>query len=69
TEATKRGDANLDGKITVADAVIVARVAAEDNTVKITDQGKVNANVDGQEGISSEDLTMILKAVAGMISL
>ena len=59
----------MDGKLTVADAVLAARVAAEDTSVKITDQGKVNANVDGQEGISSEDVTMIVKAVAGIINL
>ena len=64
----KKGDANCDGKITVSDAVMVARVAAEDTGAKITDDGKTNADVAGNgDGINSEDTTTILKFLAGMI--
>lgn len=64
----KKGDANCDGKITVSDAVMVARVAAEDTSVKITDDGKTNADVAGNgDGITSDDTTMILKFLAGMV--
>lgn len=68
TDKVKYGDANCDGKITVGDAVMVARVAAEDTSVTITDQGKINGDVaGGGNGIDSEDTTMILKFLAGMV--
>jgi len=60
------GDANCDSKLTVSDAILVARVAAEDKNAKITEDGKNNADVDGKEGISTEDVTEILKKLAGL---
>lgn len=62
------GDANLDGQVTVSDAVLLARVAAEDTAVKITDQGRTNGDCDGVDGISSDDVIMILRYVAGIIA-
>ena len=61
------GDVNADGSVTVADAVLLARVAAEDATATISEEGKTNAELDGKEGLSSEDLTMLLKYLAGII--
>ena len=61
------GDANLDGIVTVSDAVLLARVAAEDVSAKITDEGRANGDCDGVEGISSDDVIMVLKYVAGII--
>ena len=67
-DKVKKGDANCDGKITVSDAVLCARVAAEDSSAKITDAGKTNGDVAGNgDGINSEDTTTILKFLAGMI--
>lgn len=66
---TLRGDANCDGKVTVADAILLARVAAEDSTVNVTAQGLLNGDVDGAAGISPNDATMILKFVAGIDTL
>ena len=68
--ATKRkpGDVNEDGKITVSDAILLARVAAEDTGAKITDQGKINGDIDGTEGISTGDTTVLLKLLAGIIT-
>ncbi|MBR5372590.1 MAG: pectate lyase [Oscillospiraceae bacterium] len=63
----KSGDVNVDGSVTVADAVLLARVAAEDTAAKITDQGKANGELDGREGLSADDLTYLLKYLAGMI--
>lgn len=64
----KLGDANCDGKVLVGDAVLVARVAAEDTSAKITEQGLDNADVANRgDGVNTEDTTMILKFLAGMI--
>ena len=63
---TKKGDVNCDGKVTVADAIMLARVVAEDKSVKVSDTGKANGEMDGVAGISSDDVTEILKVVAGI---
>ena len=59
------GDANEDGKLTVSDAVLLARVLAEDTAVSITPEGSSNADLDGVTGLSQEDLTLLLKLLAG----
>ena len=62
------GDVNLDKQITVADAILIARIAAEDTAVKVTEQGMVNASVDGKDGVTSDDVAQILKVLAGIIT-
>ena len=62
------GDVNDDSKVTVADAVLLARVVAEDAAASITEQGKTNAEVDGKAGLSPDDTTMILKYLAGFFN-
>ncbi|MBR5370925.1 MAG: glycoside hydrolase family 9 protein [Oscillospiraceae bacterium] len=67
------GDANCSGesdnskRVTVADAILVARVKAEDTKAKITDQGKANADLNGNDGIDDEDLTILLQYLAGLV--
>lgn len=61
-----KGDANCDNLLTVSDAILAARIAAEDKNAKITDEGKKNADVDGKAGISTEDVTVILQVLAGL---
>ena len=61
------GDANCDGKITVSDAIMVARVAAEDVSVKITTEGKENADVTKDGNVNTEDTVEILKYLAGVV--
>jgi len=67
------GDANCSGgkteaeKVTIADAILVARVKAEDTSAKITDAGKTNADVNGNGGVDDEDLTIILQYLAGLV--
>lgn len=65
--ATLKGDANMDKKVTVGDAVLMARVSAEDKTANITEQGKINGDVTGDGKITSDDVTNVLKYLAGMI--
>ncbi|MBR5371390.1 MAG: endo-1,4-beta-xylanase, partial [Oscillospiraceae bacterium] len=66
SQVTKKGDVNCDGKITVSDAIMLARIVAEDTSVKVTDTGKANAEMDGVEGLSSDDTNELLKTIAGM---
>lgn len=61
------GDANGDGRRTVADAILMARVNAEDPTAEISKTGKQSADLDGVNGLTSEDLTLILKILAGLL--
>ena len=62
-----KGDANCDGGLDVADAVLVARVVNEDASAVISDQGIANGDVDGQNGLSAADITILLQAIAKKI--
>lgn len=61
---TKYGDATVDGKVDVSDAVLVARFAASDRTAVITDTGRLNADVNLDGNTDSEDVTQILEFIA-----
>ncbi len=61
------GDVDENGEVNVLDAVMLARVVAEDTTSGVTDQGRINAECDGQSGIRTSDLTTLLKYLAGII--
>lgn len=63
-----RGDVNCDRNIDVSDAVLLARLIAEDPGAAVTEQGMINADCDGENGISSSDVIGILKYVAKIIS-
>lgn len=69
TAAGIKGDTNCDGKFNVSDAVLAARVAAEDKTAAVTAEGLANADVDGKEGLSIDDVTVLLQALAGLVKL
>ena len=61
------GDANDDGSVTVSDAVLLARVAAEDASAKITASGKANGDVNHSGKIEADDVTVILQFLAGLV--
>ena len=61
------GDANCDGSLDVADAVLVARVVTEDTTAEITRQGILNGDADGDSQLTGNDVTMLLKAISRQI--
>ena len=61
------GDVNLDGSADVADAVLIARYAAEDPEAKLTDAGRINADLDGDGNVTTDDLTALLRKIAHMI--
>jgi hypothetical protein len=59
------GDADCSGEADVLDAVMIARVAAEDTETGITDQGKKNADVNQDGKVKPDDLGVMLKYLAG----
>jgi len=59
------GDADCDTEVTAADAALVLRYLAGLST--ITEQGMINADVDGG-GISASDAAIILRYLAGLAS-
>jgi hypothetical protein len=64
---TRKGDVNLDTIVDVSDAVLVARFCAGDSALEMSDQGKANADVNGDNNIDLDDLTAILKTIARLI--
>ena len=62
------GDVNGDGDITVSDAVLVARIAAEDSSLTTISQAALNAADVNQDGMTDQgDLTNMLRYIAGLI--
>lgn len=59
-------DVNGDGKVTVSDAVMLARIIAEDNTVELKGGEIDRADINGSGMIDSDDLTTLLKLIAGL---
>ena len=62
------GDTDCSGSVDILDAVLLARVAAEDTNCGITDQGKMNADVTRDGAVKTDDLTKLLKFLASLIS-
>jgi len=62
------GDADCNGEVNVLDAVLTARVAAEDTECGITDEGKINADCDGKPGVAPGDLARLLRYLAGQMT-
>lgn len=58
------GDLNNDGSLTIADAVLLARVAAEDETLKATAAMQSAADYDQSGEIDSDDIIALLKTLA-----
>jgi hypothetical protein len=65
----KPGDVDVNGIVDVSDAVLLAKFLAEDKTANVTAEGKANADVDGVKGVSTDDVTTILKAIAKLVKL
>ncbi|MBO4877632.1 MAG: cellulase family glycosylhydrolase [Ruminococcus sp.] len=67
--ATLYGDANLDQKVNVADAVAVLQFIANSTKYKLEGAGLANADCDGEVGITGGDAIAIQKADAGLVKL
>ena len=61
------GDVNVDTKVNVADAVLLARYVAEDAGVGLTRQGNVNADVNRDKDVDANDSGMLLSILAGLV--
>ncbi|HAG13847.1 MAG TPA: hypothetical protein DCG49_08305, partial [Ruminococcus sp.] len=66
-KVTLLGDVNCDDDVDVADAVLLARFCAEDKEAIITEQGFLNADMDENGKIESNDTITILKKIARLI--
>lgn len=64
-----RGDVSCDGTVDVKDAVLLARVIGMDEVGEITEEGLANGELDGKTGLSTDDLSILLKAIANLIKL
>lgn len=62
------GNVNCDNRVDVSDAVLLARYKAEDQKALISAQGKLNADVDRNGDLTNEDVTLILKYIAKLIT-
>ena len=60
------GDVNCDGFVKVNDVILLNRFLSEDQTAIISQQGMLQAEADGSEGVNSSDAVVILKMIAGI---
>ncbi len=65
----KYGDVNCDGQVKINDVIFANRYVSEDISVAITEQGILNGDCDGSGGLTSSDSVLILKLIAGLISV
>ena len=61
------GDVNTDGKVSVADAVAILQHLGNRDRYGLKGQGLVNADVDGNAGITGKDALVIQQVDAGII--
>lgn len=63
----KPGDANCDGKVTVADATAILQYLGNSDAYPLSSQGKMNADVDASPGLTVNDALTIQRFLAGVI--
>ena len=68
-KAGRKGDANGDDKVNVADAVAVLQFIANKEKYPMSEQEQDNADCDGTPGITGSDAIAIQKADAGILVL
>jgi hypothetical protein len=62
------GDANCDGKVTIADSTAILQSLGNNDKYGLSEQGTVNGDVDGNTGITAADALTIQKYDAKLIS-
>ncbi|MBP0976544.1 MAG: dockerin type I repeat-containing protein, partial [Oscillospiraceae bacterium] len=62
------GDVNCDKEVDVSDAVLLARLVAEDAGANVTAQGKLNADCLKDGNLNGDDVIRILQYVAKLIN-
>ena len=75
TESYVWGDANVDGQVNIADAVLVMQVVTNPDKydvgkteISITENGKKYADVDGTKGLTNSDALAIQKFKLGLVN-
>lgn len=61
-----QGDLNCDGQLTVSDAIMLARLIAEDSSLQISADGLAYADCNLDGDIFPDDLTFLLKTLANL---
>ena len=60
------GDTDCSGTVNIADGVLLARYLAEDHDITVTAQGAANADINGDGGVTADDLTALLETLANI---
>ena len=63
-----KGDTNLDGRVSISDAVAILQYMANSSKYKLAGESLDNADVDGTPGISGKDAAIIQLYDAGLIT-
>ncbi len=63
------GDANCDGKVTIADSTAILQHLGNEDKYGLSAQGKENADVDGRAGVTTEDALTIQMIDAKLLSI
>ncbi|MBR5513466.1 MAG: DUF4832 domain-containing protein [Ruminococcus sp.] len=61
------GDANCDGLVSIADAAAIFQSIGNSDKYALSEKGMINADVDGEKGITASDALIIQKLDAGLI--
>ena len=60
------GDVNIDGTVSISDAVYILQYIANSEKYVISEQGMINADVAGNDGITAYDAFVIQQVDAGI---
>lgn len=60
------GDVDCNSIVNVADAVLLCRFTAEDNTISVSEQGRANADFDRNGTIDSADASKLIRSLANI---
>lgn len=63
-----KGDANCDGRVTIADATAIVQHLGNQDEYGLSEQGAINADCDGDPGVTGADANRIQMLEAGLIS-
>lgn len=63
------GDANCDGNVTIADATAILQHLGNEDKYGLSEQGRKNADVDGNNGITTEDALTIQMIDAKLLTV
>ncbi len=62
-----KGDANVDGRLTIADATAIVQHLGNQDEYGLSEQGLINADCDGDPGVTGADANRIQMWEAGLI--